>query len=353
MAKREFLQLAHIYAPAKHGIGGYYASEKLDGGRCFWDGGATRGLDKSAVPWANCAKDDRYKTKQVATGLWSRYGNVIHAPSWWLDSLPAIPLDGELYGPPRQELMSIIKDLDPGPGWMGVKYYAFDAAPIGVVLEPGVINTPNFFKIIPTTALAWYKIHSSNVIWIPDRTTGFESRFIRMEQIVTELAKTVVIPHKQTRLPMSTPEAECLVTDMLLKIVEKHGEGIIVRAPHAEYKCERVHTMLKIKDMNDAEGKVVGYVSGRMTDKGSKLLGMMGALVLDYEGKRLELSGFTDEERRLTDSAWAAKNPGKEVPDNIYALQFPRGTVVTFKYRGTSLDGIPQEARYWRRREEL
>jgi len=115
-----------------------------------------------------------------------------------------------------------------------------------------------------------------------------------------------------------------------------------------------------MKNNDDAEGVVVGYVSGRKTALGSKLLGFMGALILDYQGKRLELSGFTNEERRLGtvgklcdgDAARhrAARYPGDEVPAWIETVAFPRGSIVTFVYRGLSKDGIPQEARYLRKK---
>ena len=37
--RREFLQLAERYDAEKHDAAGRYISEKLDGTRCFWDGG--------------------------------------------------------------------------------------------------------------------------------------------------------------------------------------------------------------------------------------------------------------------------------------------------------------------------
>ncbi len=58
--RREFLQLAHVFDPSKHTIAGWFMSEKLDGMRCFWDGGITRGMFARDVPFANVAKDDRY-----------------------------------------------------------------------------------------------------------------------------------------------------------------------------------------------------------------------------------------------------------------------------------------------------
>ena len=46
---------------------------------------------------------------------------------------------------------------------------------------------------------------------------------------------------------------------------------------------------------------MVGFTSGRETHKGSRLLGKIGALIVDYQGKRLELSGLTDAEREFAD----------------------------------------------------
>jgi len=98
----------------------------------------------------------------------------------------------------------------------------------------------------------------------------------------------------------------------------------------------------------------------------------MGALIIEYKGKRLELSGFNhvnDNERELTfltnaktkndpilkdvpDSiakSWAKQNLETECPANIINPLFPIGSTITFKYRGLSKDGIPQEAAYWRK----
>jgi len=49
-------------------------SEKLDGVRAYWDG------------------------KQFL----SRQGNLYHAPAWFTEHLPAVPLDGELWIDPQE-----------------------------------------------------------------------------------------------------------------------------------------------------------------------------------------------------------------------------------------------------------
>ena len=151
---REYLQLAHVYKPDKHGIGGWYASEKLDGMRAYWDGGISRGKLTSQVPYANTAKDFKRLTPPVASGLWSRYGKVIHAPDWFLDKLPEnLPLDGELYmGVGRfQDLISCVKRYK--ADWEEVQYIVFDSPSDYYMFSPGKINNPNCKLVIDSVEI--------------------------------------------------------------------------------------------------------------------------------------------------------------------------------------------------------
>jgi hypothetical protein len=110
-----------------------------------------------------------------------------------------------------------------------------------------------------------------------------------------------------------------------------------------------------MKGVLDAEGIVTGFTAGRETNKGSKLLGKIGALVLDFQGKRLELSGLTDEERLFAtkeDQAIATLTPGQDMPEGTQGKYFKTGDEVSFLYRELSKDGVPKEARYFRKRNE-
>jgi len=351
VAKREFCQLAHKYNPTKFSMGGWFMSEKLDGMRGIWDGGVTRGVPKDEVPWANNDKDERYVTPPIATGLWSRLGNVIHAPDYFLDALPPIPCDGELYMGKnnRQLLMSIVKDLTPGPGWRVAKYCAFDLVPPETWLADGIIKTTNFKKTL-TGCYDWWLEAGGKDLFRSTPATVFQTAVKLMEMHIEENDHMVI--HPQYRLPDSTDWAEEKVKEELEAISIAGGEGLMVRAPNATYDCCRSHKIQKVKKLDDAEGTVEGYITGRRTDLGSKLLGKMGALILRLDnGKRLELSGFTDAERELAGEGaeeWACEHPETEVPDWIEARHFPRGCRVTFKYRGLTDDKIPNEARYWR-----
>ena len=350
MAKRNFLMLAHTYKPAKHNIAGWFLSEKLDGMRCFWDGGITRGLPKAKVPWANTDKDERYKEEQIATGLWSRGANVIYAPDWWLNKLPNITLDGELWGNERadggrQNIMSIVKkhSVDEA-AWKEIKYCCFGSPTYKTIFADGLIRTTNYTKEF-TAIASWIETRLRiNIENEKDRTFLDELTLMKSVWWKNSIWEILL----QSRLPNLNPERVMYI--LLSKVIVKKGEGVVLRNPSQPWVPERSHGLLKVKQYDDAEGTVTGYITGRKTAKGSKLLGMMGALVIKLaNGKSLELSGFTEEERTLSNTAWAKENPETLCPSHVYALAFPIGTEVTYKYRGLSRDGIPQEASYWRK----
>lgn len=357
--KREFLMLAHVFKPMKHGISGWLISEKLDGMRCFWDGGVTRGMPKEEVPWANTDKDDRYLEEHISSGLWSRYGNVIHAPDDWLDQLPAVMLDGELFTEreDRQRLSSIVKQLKPNPvDWAEVRFFCFDTPCPDVIFADGYINNVNYHKHLDGV-VDWFRERCQALTFMATDELILQSvYFVLCRELKGNL---VALPHVQNELPYGQIEARKAADVYMTTFVAAGGEGCIVRDPNSCWVPGRSHQCVKMKHLEDAEATVIGYISGRETDKGSKLLGLMGALILNFKGRRLELSGFTDEERKLSTQEptqtnqecwfWACKHPGEQVPDWIEATQFPRGSEVTFTYRGLSRDGVPQEARFLRK----
>src|SRR5690348_9638910 len=81
---------------------GWWMSEKYDGLRGYWDG---------------------HK-------LWTRQGNPIHAPEYFLTELPRdVALDGELwigYGK-FEETVSIVRSQAPDDRWKQVRFMVFDA----------------------------------------------------------------------------------------------------------------------------------------------------------------------------------------------------------------------------------
>src|SRR5437899_1961058 len=86
-------------------LSGWWMSEKLDGVRAYWDG------------------------KQFL----SRQGNLFHAPDWFIEGLPDVPLDGELWIERKkfQRTVSIVRRQDKNELWREVRYVVFDAPAAG------------------------------------------------------------------------------------------------------------------------------------------------------------------------------------------------------------------------------
>ena len=363
--RREFLQLAHKYNPVKHDVAGWFISEKLDGTRCFWDGGLTRGMRTVDVPWASITDPKtgqlKKKIKPVATGLWSRYGNPIIAPDDFLNQLPCCPLDGELWaGRGKFQLCrSICAGDDPDPRFLDqIEYAVYSCPPMAGIFQTGEIKNTNMHRSIDFILIEQ---------WVRQRLNGFggDYRYLPpgslfqdelqfLERMLDNSLVSACYLHRQSKLIDVVDLASDQVEEHLQRVLDKGGEGVVLRDPRAPWIPKRNRGILKYKPFSDDEGVITGFTSGRKTNKGSKHLGHIGALILDYKGKRLELSGLTDVERVFHSREmfdYAKEHPGVDMPLTFSGVHFQVGQKVTFKYRELSDDGIPKEARYWRKRD--
>ena len=358
--RREFLQLAKTYNPQKHNVAGWFISEKLDGTRCFWDGGLSRNVPTDKVPFASVTNpktgERKAKIKPVATGLWSRYGNPIMAPDWFLDELPNCPLDGELWaGRGNFQLCRSICGGDaPDPRFDQIKYAVYSMPPGMRVFGGGEIKNTNFHCVIDTKKIANFIVDRMAAGCAFQSLPGdatFEDEFQQLKYLLE--GRGHVFAHKQICLPENEEPAKEFIEGHLEGILLQGGEGVVIRNPQAVWTPKRVNALLKYKPFSDAEATITGFTSGRKTNKGSKHLGKIGALITDFNGKRLELSGLTDKEREFlnpTDTSYAKGHPGEDMPTLAQGKYFKVGQAVTFIYRELSDDGIPKEARYFRKR---
>lgn len=319
---REFLMLAETWNPDKHKIGGWYVSIKYDGQRCFWDGGVTRGRDKTTVPWANTAKDDRYTHPKahICSGLWSRYGNIIHAPDWWLDNLPTgLCLDGELWLGRRefQSLRKIVSRIDSTREWERVSYVIFDSPSPLRIAQSGKINHPQFTKYI----------NESDILRV------FSSYSLTTAPFAETIDKLRDYPNLalQTPLPRLESKARERVIELLEEETAQGGEGLMLRNPSSYYVTKRSSSLLKVKPLERDQGRIVGWEPAKV----GKLDGLMGALWVEWNGKTFKVSGFNEPERVLV-----------EGPNGLYPAMFPTSQAINFKYVSLTDKGIPREARY-------
>jgi hypothetical protein len=363
MSKREFTMLAHKFDEKKHNPSGWHLSDKLDGLRIIWDGGISRGLHVSEVPFANTEKDYRYINQDIrATGLWSRGGKIIYAPGWFLDQLPPFCLDGEIHSGLNswQLTASIIKDLIPNENdWKLIKYSIFDSPSYEALFSNGEIDYRSHKKTL-SGVVSWAEDRVKQ-LGLPNHSLkGLPFEFLYNKLLKLDIENDFLDIHKQIHLPYNRQEALEIIESKLEEVTSVGGEGLMLRKSESLWVPERSYNLLKVKKWNDSEGIVKGYIWGRKTDKGSKLLGKMGALILDWQGKTFELSGFTDAEREMIyESSGNLANdigrlyPGQRVENGIINPNFPIGSKITFKYRELSDRGIPKEGRYYRKPSNL
>lgn len=84
-----------------------------------------------------------------------------------------------------------------------------------------------------------------------------------------------------------------LIKDVAKRYIASGREGIIVKKPDAPYEGKRSFSWMKFKGKESLDLKVIRIERGE-----GKYSEVLGALVLDYEGKELHCgTGFTDGER--------------------------------------------------------
>ncbi len=202
----------------------WWMSEKLDGVRAYWDG------------------------KQFL----SRQGNLYHAPDWFVEGLPATPLDGELWIDRKkfQRTVSIVRRQDKNDLWNEVKFLVFDA---------------------------------------PAASGGFEERMSFLQDGLARGAAKFARLHAQERCK----NLEALRAE-LARIEALGGEGLMLRQPGSKYVAGRSTTLLKVKTFHDAEATVTGHQAGAGRHKGR-----MGALLVRLaDGTDFAIgTGFSDRER--------------------------------------------------------
>jgi DNA ligase-1 len=364
--RREFLQLADTYNAAKHQIAGFYVSEKLDGTRAFWDGGITRGLPTASVPWASVADPKtghrKAKVKPISTGLWSRYGNPIMAPDWFLNQLPSCPLDGELWaGRGKFQLCrSICGGDEPDDRFDQIGYAVYSSPSLASIFASGQIKNANMLTWIDQSEVEAFvlgrleKFGGHFKYLEPGASFAGELAFIHQN---IETQNDHVFMHGQMRLPVDEAVARRELDVFLEKVLERGGEGVVIRDPNAKWTAKRHKGLLKYKPYEDAEAGIIGFVAGREGKQG-QVLGKIGALVVvDVKsGVEFEIgSGLTMDQREFHHGdaiAWCKANPGERLPERFdRSKHFKIGETFTYKFRELSDDGVPKEGRFWRKRE--
>ena len=154
---------------------------------------------------------------------------------------------------------------------------------------------------------------------LPKHPGTFTQRVRKMVKLTETLKISWLQPIPQIRL-----NSENALLNMLDEIVTKGGEGLMLHQADSLYHSGRSNDLLKLKPWQDAEATVVEILPGK-----GKFIGMMGSLlVADESGRIFRIgTGFSNKERR---------NPPAV------------GTVITYKFTGTTKKGLPKFASFLR-----
>lgn len=204
-------------------VADYWVSEKYDGVRALWNG----------------------------RELLSRSGHAIAAPAWFLDALPDVALDGELWIG-RGEFEAVVATVR-------------DAVPIDA---------------------AWRRIRFM-VFDLPQHPGDFDTR-------LSELQRLTFLP------PWLQPVRQFKVRDhqqlfaALDALIAQGGEGLMLHYGASPYRAGRSDDLLKLKRQQDAEAQVVAHLPGK-----GKYTNLLGALrVRRADGVEFNIgSGLSDAQR--------------------------------------------------------
>jgi len=148
---------------------------------------------------------------------------------------------------------------------------------------------------------------------LPGRPGPFDERLRALQALV----ETAGIAHLQA-VPQFRVESRAALAATLARVVAAGGEGLMLHRADAWRQPGRGDAILKLTPFLDAEARVVGYLPGK-----GRHNGVLGALEVESaDGRRFRLgTGFSDAERRD--------------PPAI-------GSVVTYRYRELTAQGVPR-----------
>ncbi len=236
--------------------------------------------------WLMSEKLDGVRGYWNGKQLLSKTGNVLSPPTVFVDDLPPFPLEGELWAGRGtfEQTVAIVKKQHPHSGWLQLKLAIFD-----------VPKAPGGFTERMAKAREWFTAHPSAYAFIVPQTEVHNSAELQRQ---------------------------------LARIEKLGGEGLIVRKADAPYTAGRSAEILKVKNYQDAEARVIALLPGKNRNKGR-----LGALLVELDnGIQFKIgSGFSDAER--------------EVPP-------PVGAVITFRFYGKYQSGIPKFPAFLRIRQD-
>lgn len=240
--------------------------------------------DQDLTSWVMSEKLDGIRGFWNGKQLISRQGYPFNPPDYFIQHFPPFAIDGELFSERGEfeEISTTVRATEP-KGWYKLKLHVFD---------------------------------------VPNAEGNLFERLDVLQQYLEQHPN----PHIEIieQIPIQN---KAHLQQFYQSILEKGGEGVVVRNPNTAYIQGQSAQILKIKPVLDEECTVVAHHKGK-----GKYADKLGAISCENHRGRFRIgSGFKDKER--------------ENPPEI-------GSIVTYQYRGVTKSGKPRFATFLRKRDE-
>ncbi|ASP46343.1 DNA ligase [Cognaticolwellia beringensis] len=215
--------------------------------------------------------------------LLTRSGNLLSPPEWFIENWPKVAMGGELWserGKFEQISACVRRKRSDGACWKNLKLMIFD---------------------------------------LPQQTNSFTARIATMKQLIQDNHSPYLAMIQQQKVANNAD-----LYAWLNRVVDNHGEGLMLHLASATYQRGRSKNLLKLKRHQDAEAVVIGHSAGK-----GKYQGLLGALLVKTpEGIIFKIgTGLSDHQRKLAPKV---------------------GSVITYKYIGKTQRGVPRFASFLR-----
>jgi DNA ligase-1 len=258
-------------------------------------------------------------TQKPALMLAKPYRSDIELKHYWIsekldgvraywDGTQLISRQGNRFSAPDWFTQGFPKQVLDGELWMGRNRFAEVS---------GAVR-----RQIPDPA-QWQKIRFM-VFDSPGETGDFDHRLQALRVVFAQLNSPSIALIEQYKI-----DDETALMKALDQIIANGGEGLMLHLGSAPYRGIRSDDLLKLKRFSDAEAVVIGHIPGK-----GKFSGMLGAVLVKMpDGREFKIgSGFSDEQRRH--------------PPAI-------GSIISYKYQGTTASGLPRFASFFRARNDF
>jgi len=229
-----FLQQPKTYL--SQDIGNWWVCEKLSGIRCFWDGGISRGYKD--VPWCN------KKSKEVeATGLWDKNAQPIQVSDAFLNKFPSMPLDGIL---------------------CGGEFAVFGTPPIDSIFSDRE-NEEIFIDWV--ICQDWIRNRAYPDFIFKTKPDNFQQELMALKEYL-DTDNIYLVKH--VTLPSNHNEARIKVEEYYETIIERGGQGLLMRDPLSEWEPGFSYSFLEYAKEPDYKKRIYKKLSNQYRDVNEK-----------------------------------------------------------------------------------